>query len=73
VPKSRTLRSVVIQHRGTVVPIESRIVFLRREKVIVDYALAELYGVPVKRLNEQVRRNRDRFPSDFMFQLTPRE
>ena len=47
--------------------------FLRREKVIVDYALAELYGVPVKRLNEQVRRNRDRFPSDFMFQLTPRE
>jgi len=56
-----------------VVPIESRITILRHQKVILDTALAELYGVPVKRLNQQVRRNRQRFPADFMFQLTPRE
>jgi len=56
-----------------VVPIESRIVILRQQKIILDTALAELYGVPVKRLNEQTKRNRKRFPLDFMFQLTPRE
>jgi hypothetical protein len=56
-----------------VVPIESRITILRHQKVILDTSLAELYGVPVKRLNQQVSRNRERFPSDFMFQLTPRE
>jgi hypothetical protein len=56
-----------------VVPIESRITILRHQKVILDTALAELYRVPVKRLNQQVNRNRERFPSDFMFQLTPRE
>ncbi len=55
------------------VPIESRITILRHQKVILDTALAELYGVPVKRLNQQVNRNRERFPSDFMFQLTARE
>ena len=46
---------------------------LRRERVILDTALAELYNVSVKRLNEQAKRNRKRFPADFMFQLTPRE
>ena len=40
---------------------------------MVDVDLAELYGVPTKRLNEQVRRNRKRFPEDFMFQLTKDE
>ena len=40
---------------------------------MLDSDLAELYGVPTKRLNEQVRRNKDRFPIDFMFQLTPEE
>ena len=55
------------------VPIESRITILRHQKVILDTALAELYGVSVKRLNQQVNRNRKRFPSDFMFQITPRE
>ncbi len=40
---------------------------------MLDTALAELYGVPVKRLNEQVKRNHKKFPADFMFQLTPRE
>jgi len=56
-----------------VVPIESRITILRHRKVILDTSLAELYGVPVKRLNQQVKRNRERFPSDFMFQITRRE
>jgi len=41
--------------------------------VILDADIAELYGVPVKRLNEQVKRNQERFPSDFMFQLTGKE
>ena len=54
-------------------PIESRIAILRHQKIILDTALAELYRVPVKRLNQQVNRNRKRFPADFMFQLTPRE
>jgi hypothetical protein len=40
---------------------------------MIDADLAEAYGVPTRRLNEQVRRNRDRFPDDFMFQLTPEE
>jgi hypothetical protein len=43
---------------------------LRGQKVILDADLAELYGVPTKRFNEQVKRNADRFPEDFLFQLT---
>jgi hypothetical protein len=54
-------------------PVESRIVHLRNHKVILDTDLAELYGVPVKRLNEQVKRNRERFPGDFLFRLTAKE
>jgi ORF6N domain len=46
---------------------------LRHEKVILDSDLAELYGVDTKRLNEAVKRNLERFPSDFMFQLTEEE
>jgi len=69
----RTRRASAVRRRAAVVPIESRIMILRHQKVILDTALAELYGVPVKRLNQQVNRNRERFPSDFMFQLTPRE
>ena len=55
------------------VPVESRIFVLRGQKVILDNDLAELYGVPVKRLNEQIKRNRERFPQDFMFQLSAEE
>ena len=54
-------------------PIESLILTLRGQKVILDADLAGLYGVPTKRLNEQVKRNADRFPEDFLFQLTLRE
>ena len=50
--------------------IERRIYLIRGHKVMIDVDLAELYGVPTKRLNQQVQRNRKRFPEDFMFQLT---
>jgi hypothetical protein len=53
--------------------IEGRILLIRGEKVLLDSDLAKLYGVPTRRLNEQVRRNKDRFPEDFMFQLTAGE
>ena len=53
--------------------IESRIHIVRGRRVMVDVDLASLYGVPTKRLNEQVKRNRERFPADFMFQLTAQE
>ena len=50
--------------------IEQAILLVRGEKVILDRDLAHLYGVPTKRLNERVKRNIDRFPEDFLFQLT---
>ena len=50
--------------------IASRILILRGQRVIIDADLAELYGVATKRLNEQAKRNRGRFPDDFMFQLS---
>jgi hypothetical protein len=53
--------------------VQSKILFIRGEKVILDSDLAALYGVPTKRLNEQVKRNHERFPPDFMFQLTKTE
>ena len=53
--------------------VEPLIHAVRGEKVILDSDLALLYGVAAKRLNEQVKRNRDRFPADFMFQLTAKE
>ncbi|MGD0059110.1 MAG: ORF6N domain-containing protein [Verrucomicrobiia bacterium] len=54
-------------------PIESLILTIRGQKVILDADLAELYDVTTRRLNEQVKRNADRFPEDFLFQLTPKE
>lgn len=45
--------------------------WIRREKVILDFDLAVLYGVEARALNQAVKRNRDRFPDDFMFQLHP--
>jgi phage regulator Rha-like protein len=53
--------------------IERKIYLIRGHKVMLDRDLAELYGVSTGRLNEQVKRNRKRFPEDFMFQLTPDE
>ena len=51
----------------------SKIYMIRNQKVMVDQDLAEMYGVETRRLNEQVKRNMDRFPDDFMFQLNEGE
>lgn len=53
--------------------LQDRIFTIRGEKVILDRDLAEIYGVETRRLNEQVRRNSGRFPSDFSFVLTKQE
>ena len=53
--------------------IESKILLMRRQKVMLDKNLAKLYGVKATRLREQVKRNKKRFPEDFMFQLTSEE
>lgn len=50
--------------------VESKILVMRGRKVILDSDLAELYGVEVKRLNQQVKRNAERFPQDFVFRVT---
>lgn len=53
--------------------IEQKILLIRGQKVMLDRDLAELYGVKTKAFNQAVRRNLDRFPSDFMFELTAEE
>ncbi len=53
--------------------ITRAILVLRGHRVLLDTELATLYGATTKRFNEQVRRNRERFPADFMFQLTAEE
>lgn len=53
--------------------IQEKIYEIRGQKVMLDFDLAELYGVKTSRLNEQVKRNIERFPNDFMFQLTKGE
>ena len=53
--------------------IETRILTIRSQRVLLDTDLAELYGVPTSRLNEAVKRNLARFPEDFMFQLSQEE
>ncbi len=62
--------------QNAIVPIEhieQQIFLIRGQKVMLDVHLARLYGVPTKRLKEQVRRNRQRFPGDFLFRLTGEE
>lgn len=54
---------------GTGLSVEGRILLLRGRRVMLDADLALLYGVTTKQLNQQVKRNRDRFPEDFMFRL----
>ncbi len=58
---------------GKGLSIETRIHYVRGQKVILDADLANIYGVTTKRLNEQVKRNLGRFPSDFMFCMTMSE
>ena len=67
---------VDIDKKQSLIPIErveETILFIRGQKVILGADLAKLYGTTTKRLNEQVKRNRERFPEDFMFQLTKDE
>lgn len=71
--KERELEQV----EGQQLPVENKVGSLirviRGQQVMLDRDLAELYGVETRRLNEQVKRNIERFPEDFMFQLTPNE
>lgn len=53
--------------------IARKILLIRNQKVMIDSDIAELYGVTTKRLNEQVKRNIERFPDNFMFELTKEE
>jgi hypothetical protein len=66
--KKSSKSSIILVER-----IEHSIFLIRDEKVILDADLAELYGVKTSRLNEQVRRNIERFPEDFMFKLSKEE
>lgn len=71
-PRKKTAR----KSRQALVPVEvveRKIFLVRAQKVMLDRDLAAIYGVSTKRLNEQVKRNRDRFPVDFMFQLSLEE
>ena len=56
-----------------VTTIQNRILLIRNQQVMIDRDIAELYGVETKRLNEQVKRNIERFPDDFCFQLNDEE
>ena len=72
--KKENLLSMPVKRRTTLASaVESRILLLRHQRVILDTDIAELYGVPVKVLNQQVKRNRERFPADFVFRLTSKE
>lgn len=64
---TRVVRAITVEH------IQSHIRVIRGQRVILDADLAELYDVPTKRLNEQVKRNIGRFPDDFMFQVATDE
>ena len=59
--------------QAAVLHVERRILVVRGQRVLLDSDLAHLYGVQVKVLNQAVKRNRRRFPADFMFQLGPQE
>ena len=73
--QSSRLKSQIVTSSSHIPPerVERRILSIRGQKVMLDADLAELYGVATKALNQAVRRNIERFPHDFMFQLTPKE
>ena len=71
--EKETTQSVHNELAVSVQRIESSILVIRDQKVILDADLAELYGVSTKVFNQAIRRNQDRFPEDFMFRLTPEE
>jgi len=61
------------QQLTVIEPVEPLILTLRNERVMMDADLARVYGVSTKRLNEQIKRNANRFPPDFVFRLTQKE
>lgn len=67
------MNEVIIPEPVAIDSIRSRIFTIRGVQVMLDRDLAELYGVEVGQLNRQVKRNRERFPDDFMFQLSREE
>jgi hypothetical protein len=70
VPPETPSRTLTITTEESAEVLDGRIVVVRGRRVMLDGDLAVLYGVPLKRLNQQAKRNRVRFPHDFMFQLT---
>lgn len=66
---AKTIRKLTIADEIIV----NKIYYIRKQKIMLDRDLAELYGVQAIRLREQVKRNLDRFPSNFMFQLSSKE
>ncbi len=74
--KTRSSTKLVTMPKRQVRPpfsVESRILFLRHRRVMLDSDIAKLFGVPVRILNQQLKRNRERFPPDFVFRLNPAE
>lgn len=76
--RTKELRNIEdpMMHNSQTLPpqrIEKSIFLVRGQKAMLDTDLADLYQVPTKVLNQAVKRNKDRFPADFMFQLTPEE
>jgi hypothetical protein len=71
--KEKIMLMTKSQKSITIRQVEPLIFILRGQRVILDHDLAAIYGISTKRLNEQVKRNRDRFPEDFMFQLDSQE
>lgn len=74
--KTEAINAMAKRKSASLIPaerIERRIVLLRGHKVLLDRDLAELYEVEVKQLNQAVKRNVERFPADFMFQLSEKE
>ncbi len=69
-----TQQSPLLREQNSgLIPVENLIHIVRGQQVMLDSDLAQLYGVETRRLNEQVKRNADRFPEDFMFKLTKDE
>ena len=59
-----------MKSKGLLIQVEQRILLIPGENVMLDFDLAELYGVETRALKQAVRRNLDRFPADFMFELS---
>ena len=71
--KDNNPEPIAMENKSSLLPIENLIYVIRGHQVRIDSDLARLYGVETKRLKEQVRRNINRFPADFMFELTKDE